>query len=50
MVAGPGIPVYTCGDTVPGLKEQHKQAMQFMAYEKEKGGLGREPNWEEGGI
>jgi hypothetical protein len=25
-----------------------EQAMQFIAYEKEKGGLRQEPNWEEG--
>ena len=29
--------MYPCGDTVPGLNEQLKQAMQSIAYEKEKG-------------
>jgi hypothetical protein len=33
------VPVYPCGDTVPGLNEQHKQAMQSIAYEKENGDL-----------
>ena len=31
------MPVYPSGDTVPGLNKQHKQAMQFIAYEKKEG-------------
>ena len=31
------MPVYPSGDTVPGLNKQHKQAMQFIAYEKTEG-------------